>query len=501
MRTRIPLTDTAASSSCECSAQSAERDMPVESFPCPKCQNKMFLGARFCMRCGTRLNEKGDEEIRPDTPKPPAPRVITVAPAPDPWASVPADGGLEAIELSDFGEPRAPAPPPVPVVEPPAPTVVAAPPVLPAPPVMAVPPLKAAPPAPLSVSRPPIPETRTDSSRRSDSMAEPTREEVLRRVRAKQSLKRAGLSGMDLSGTNLEGIDFGRADFDGAILDDAKMAGAVLTNASLRGASLKRVNLEGAKLARADFDGADLSDARLTRADFEHASLVGAKLERANLVEANLTGADLSQSTLSAADLSRSDARHASFDNSVFNGVRLDGARLAGATFAGARVTTPVFESIDISMSGDGSVRLDGDRAFAFLGGRHTSIAPKVRYFGKGDVLRDATLEFGEGSVIHIDSRFENCLITLGEGAELTIGESGVLHACEIVGGGRITVHGRFFERASPGIAGARSLTVSQTGAIVGGLEQAADATLFAFEPGCRLRVKILKPRVREAAE
>jgi hypothetical protein len=103
--------------------------------------------------------------------------------------------------------------------------------------------------------------------------------------------------------------------------------------------------------------------------------------------------------------------------------------------------------------------------------------------------------------VIHIDSRFENCLITLGEGAELTIGKTGVLKACEIVGSGRITVHGRFFERSSPGISGARNITVSSSGAVVGGLEQSAEATVFAFEPGCRLRVKILKPRVREAAE
>ena len=60
---------------------------------------------------------------------------------------------------------------------------------------------------------------------------------------------------------------------------------------------------------------------------------------------------------------------------------------------------------------------------------------------------------------------------------------------------------GRFFERATPGIAGARSITVSNSGAIVGGLEQAEEATLFAFEAGCRLRVKILKPRMRTAAE
>jgi uncharacterized protein YjbI with pentapeptide repeats len=332
-------------------------------------------------------------------------------------------------------------------------------------------------------------------------MAELSKEEVLRRVRNKQSLKRAGLAGIDLSGANLEGMDFARADFDGAILDDAKLAGALLTNASLKGASLKRANLEGANLARADLEGAELSDARLAGACFERASLRGAKLERASLVDANLVGVELSEGVLSAADLTRADARHAVFDDTVLNGVRFEGAKLHGATFEGARVTTPSLESIDISPAADGSQRLDAERAFAFLGGRRESVMPKMRYFGKGDVLRDATLDFGEGSVIQIDSRFENCLINLGDGAELTIGKTGVLKACEIVGGGRITVHGRFFERASPGIAGARSVTVSGSGSIVGGLEQSRDATLFAFEPGCRLRVKILKPRVPQAAE
>jgi hypothetical protein len=332
-------------------------------------------------------------------------------------------------------------------------------------------------------------------------MADLTKDEVLRRVRAKQSLKRAGLAGLDLSGANLEGVDFSRADFDGAILDDAKLAGAQLANASLRGASLKRADLTGANLARADLENADLCDARLVRADLERASLPNAKLERATLCEAKLIGAELSDAVMSAADLSRADARHTSFDGALLNGLRIDGAKLSGASFVRARVSTPIFEWIDVSDGGDGSQRLDGERVFAFLGGRRDSVLPKTRYFGKGDVLRDAKLEFGEGSVIHIDSRFENCSITLGEGAELTIGKSGVLSSCEIVGGGRITVHGRFFERATPGIAGARSITVSNSGAIVGGLEQAEEATLFAFEAGCRLRVKILKPRMRTAAE
>lgn len=465
--------------------------LSTDPFPCPKCENEMFPGARFCMRCGTRLDAVGGVEAAPNAPAPHVSRP-SGPPAPDPWANMPLDLGLEAIELS-FPEAELRSAPTA--LKRAALAAVDAPAAVQPPAV--VPPLPA-PPLPARL----LSDSSSDGSRRrNDGMAEYSREDVLRRVRAKQSLKRAGLAGIDLSGVNLEGVDFGRADFEGANLDDARLAGAVLTNASLRGASLKRACLERANLSRADLDGAQLADARLSRACLERAALRGATLDRASLVEARLSGADLSDSSLSAADLSLVDARHAIFNGAVLNGVRFEGAKLFGASFDGARVTTPRLEWIDVSAAGDGSQRLDPERANAFLGGRRESVAPKMRYFGKGDVLRDATLEFDEGSVIHIDSRFENCLIALGEGAELTIGKSGVLKACEIVGNGRITVHGRFFERASPGISGARSVTVSGSGVIVGGLEQAEGATLFAFEPGCRLRVKILKPRFRAAAE
>jgi len=69
------------------------------------------------------------------------------------------------------------------------------------------------------------------------------------------------------------------------------------------------------------------------------------------------------------------------------------------------------------------------------------------------------------------------------------------------VGDGRVIVHGRFFERQSPGIVGVRSLLVSARGGLVGGIEQVSDGTSFAFEPGCRLRMKILRPRLPAAAE
>jgi len=116
-----------------------------------------------------------------------------------------------------------------------------------------------------------------------------------------------------------------------------------------------------------------------------------------------------------------------------------------------------------------------------------------ARYFGEGDVLRNAALEFGGGSLVEIESRFENCTIALGVGTELVVGKAGVLKSCQIIGAGNVTIHGQFYERETPGIVGPRQLVVSAHGAVVGAVQQAPDNTIFAFEPGCRLRMKILR--------
>ena len=370
--------------------------MTLETQPCPKCHTEMFLGARFCVRCGVRLDASGAQvsadiftaDLKPRVVPPQAPTTVEEI-----------DEGFEAIEPEDE----------TPIIDP----------------------------KPSARAAQAAPEPEQADKRRSQEMAEYSRDEVLRRVRNKQSLKRAGLSGIDLAGVNLEGVDFGRADLDGANLANAKLAGAVLRSAYLRGTVLTGADLSLTDLGRADLTGAKLSGARLCGADLSHTDLTDADFSRADLAQA-----DLRQATLCRTNL--------------------EGALIEQAK-RGSESTT--------------------------------------RYFGKGDVLRDATLEFGEGSVIQVDSRFENCSIALGEGAELTIGEPGVLKNCSIVGRGNIVVHGRFFERSSPGIVAPRSLLVSTHGAVVGSIEQAQESTAFAFEPGCRLRVKILEPRERLAAE
>jgi hypothetical protein len=116
------------------------------------------------------------------------------------------------------------------------------------------------------------------------------------------------------------------------------------------------------------------------------------------------------------------------------------------------------------------------------------------RYFGRGDVLRNASLEFDSGALVEIESLFEQCTISLGKGTELIVGQGGVLSDCQIKGG-NITINGHFFERQSPGIVGADQVVVSAGGALVGAVEQPAHSTRFGFEPGCKLRVKILQPK------
>jgi hypothetical protein len=107
-------------------------------------------------------------------------------------------------------------------------------------------------------------------------------------------------------------------------------------------------------------------------------------------------------------------------------------------------------------------------------------------------VLKDATLEFGDNVKVEIDALVRNCAINLGKGTELVVGRAGVLADCQIAGEGHVTVHGQFFERASPGIVDARTLTVSRQGALVASVQQPATRTRFAIEPGARLRLQIL---------
>ncbi len=153
----------------------------------------------------------------------------------------------------------------------------------------------------------------------------------------------------------------------------------------------------------------------------------------------------------------------------------------------------------DVSRAGDGSAREEGDQVGAFLGGGSAGpIAaaaapsdPGTRFFGPGDVLKNAELEFSEGSTVEVQGQFENCKIVLGEDARLTIGQSGVLRDCRVAGQGVIFVHGQMLNGNGKALTTPKVFFVGASGTAVGTIKQPPGLTQFGFEPGCSLRLKI----------
>jgi uncharacterized protein YjbI with pentapeptide repeats len=348
-------------------------------------------------------------------------------------------------------------------------------------------------------------------------MGELTREQVLHKLRKNEKLERADLRGIDLSKAAMNGALLSRADLEGANLEAAVLRKANLKNANLReaylaGSGLQEANLENADLEGAKLDRANLAGANLARANLDGASLVGANLSGARLSfaqvsSANLTGADLrnavlthanfEESSLGAVKATQADLRAANLRGATLTKADLTGAKVAGMIGTGTPLADVLVSWLDTSEAGDGTGRITNGEIPGLISGLRAPqpAAPPAsrRYFGHGDVLKNATLDFEAGARVEIDSLFENCAINLGDGTELVVGESGVLADCKISGAGSITVNGQFFESESPGIVGPRELVVSGGGALVASVKQSEALTRFAFERGSRLRVKIVK--------
>jgi uncharacterized protein YjbI with pentapeptide repeats len=276
--------------------------------------------------------------------------------------------------------------------------------------------------------------------------------------------------------------------FTHAELDDAYLGGVAASSARFSNASMVGANLEDAVLIGAVLDETVLHRAIARNADFTGSSLV----------KTNFSGADLTGAKLAGADV-----RHATLARAQLTGAVLTGAKVAGLVGTGLPLGAIEVTWLDLSPAGDGSQRVENGVSPSVLSVGAMASAPvddaRRRYFGRGDVLRNATLQFDAGARVEIDSLFQNCTIQVGADTELVIGPSGVLADCEIVGAGNITVHGKFFERASPGIVGARKLMVSARGAVVSAVAQSGEPTGFVFQSGCQLRVKIIPPAARPA--
>jgi len=373
-------------------------------------------------------------------------------------------------------------------------------------------------------------------------MPDYSREEVLNKSSQGESLERADLRDVVLNQANLENTNLRRADLEGVNLEESNLKNANLSNANLRDAYLAHADLQGANLQKADLEGAKMDKANLQNADLSRANLEGASLEGANLsgarlnfaqlelanlggailenvqlanadlsdaylggaklLKANLRDAQMLSANLEEADLTEADLRDANLKGANLSGVTMTGAKLHGTNLEVSQLSSVTAYWIDFSEAGDCETKVTESLAQEF---EHMMTGPAIapvaassdagkRFFGKGDVLRNATLEFGEKSQVEIESRFENCSIALGTGAVLKLGTNGVLQGCQVVGYGEIVIHGEFKENGKgPGFVGPKRLVVGKSGSVIATVQQPPEMTEFGFEQGCVLRLKIQK--------
>ena len=235
---------------------------------------------------------------------------------------------------------------------------------------------------------------------------------------------------------------------------------------------------------------ADLSHAELERAVLSGADLTQADLSDAKLREADLAGAKLRGATLQGADLRRAILEDAELDEAV-----LTGAKVHGVERRTALPDSAVIEWADGGSDGAGKHLVDTRQVRRLFVSEPAVAASgaQQRFFGQGDVLRNAQLEFEAGAAVQVESRLQSCSIRLGPDAELVLGEHGVMEDCTIIGG-RLTIHGQFRQGEQPGLVNPRRLVVSKSGIVASTLQQPPDPTEFGFERGCRLRLQIKQP-------
>ncbi|MCP3978786.1 MAG: hypothetical protein GY716_05580 [bacterium] len=344
-------------------------------------------------------------------------------------------------------------------------------------------------------------------------------------------LTKADLEGANLEGANLQNADLSRANLEGATLEGANLNGARMHSCQLELANLGGAQLVGVELVNADMREAYFGGARLLNADLqfvqgEKVNLEEADLTQANLTEANLRGAfgdgsnfarsileraTLDGSSFNKADFTDADLRGGSLRECKMNGAKLTGARLAGTDASPEQFDQVNAEWVDFSTRTN-EVKVQGHELVDYyarlksgapvlppemLQAMESGAAPAAnndsrRYFGKGDVLRNASLEFGGQSLVEIDSRFESCTIKLVEGTKLIIGQSGKLEGCRITGSGNIEVHGWLSQEGDePCVVGPRQLVVGKSGRVRGTVKQHADLTQFGFERGCAMNLRI----------
>jgi uncharacterized protein YjbI with pentapeptide repeats len=172
-----------------------------------------------------------------------------------------------------------------------------------------------------------------------------TREDVIARHAARESLAGCDLSGLDLSKLDLPG-----ADFSGALLDKTSFAGSRLADANFTQAMLHGADLSEADLQRARFPKSSAAAAVFTKADLRGAQLdqgdfTGADFSSSKLNDAGLSGAIFDQAKLAGVDASACRAERASFTDGDLSGAKFNGAVLVAASFSGSHLAGSDFSA------------------------------------------------------------------------------------------------------------------------------------------------------------
>ena len=189
-----------------------------------------------------------------------------------------------------------------------------------------------------------------------DDRAPLTRETVIERHAAGQSLARKNLSGLDLSGLDLSGLELAKANLEGTVFAGTNLTGANLSGAIANGADFSGAVLASAlmtrglfqkgKFKKADLKMADLTQALLGQADFSEADFSGGTLDKALFEETKLNKAKLNKASIQRGYFLKTEAGEADFSGANLTKAIFHQAQVPEAKFAGAALRSTLFNEV-----------------------------------------------------------------------------------------------------------------------------------------------------------
>jgi uncharacterized protein YjbI with pentapeptide repeats len=187
-----------------------------------------------------------------------------------------------------------------------------------------------------------------------------SREDVVARHAAGQSLAGLDLAALDLSKLDLSGADFSQSLLQGTNFEASNLSRAKLANASAGAAIFKAANMAGSDVSQTDFTGADFSAAILSKARLSQAIFDGAKMPGLQAPGCAAHKTSFAECDLSAADFSNADVSAAVFNGAKLGKTSFNAAKSDGAEFYGADASQAIFSNASLRAS-----RADASSQFA----------------------------------------------------------------------------------------------------------------------------------------